>query len=210
MALNEQYLQDLSDLFVQDLRGSDYYRNLSQPEKNELERRLHEESLQGRHPLLPGADEDDLARLREIAEQELGVTLPVSIQEVLRQVDGFVENGVTLYGVDAEIRGVEFESGPGLIAENSVTWSGTPETARRYLFIGDSDLWYFAIEIETGLPVVLDRLSLTREHPFSSVEEMVEDMLEQALGIFGEHQQDEPEVQHQKDLENVRFRFSNN
>ena len=68
----------------------------------------------------------------------------------------------------------------------------------------------FVIEIETGLPVALDRLSLAREHPFSSVEEMVEDMLQQALGIFGEHQQDEPEVQHQEDLENVRFRFSNN
>lgn len=209
MVLNQQYLQDLSDLFVQDLRGSDYYRNLSQPEKNELEQRIHEESLQGRHPLLPGADEEDLARLREIVEQELGVTLPVSIQEVLRQVDGFVENGVTLYGVDAEIRGTELESGPGLVAENSLTWSDTPETARRYIFIGDSDLWYFAIEIETGLPVVLDRSSLAQEHPFSSVEEMVEDMLEQALGIFGEHRQDEAEV-HQEDLQNAGFRFSNN
>lgn len=209
MVLNQQYLQDLSDLFVQDLRGSDYYRNLSQPEKNELEQRIHEESLQGRHPLLPGADEEDLARLREIVEQELGVILPVSIQEVLRQVDGFVENGVTLYGVDAEIRGTELESGPGLVAENSLTWSDTPETARRYIFIGDSDLWYFAIEIETGLPVVLDRSSLAQEHPFSSVEEMVEDMLEQALGIFGEHRQDEAEV-HQEDLQNAGFRFSNN
>jgi hypothetical protein len=210
MALNEQYLQDLSDLFVQDLRGSDYYRNLSRPEKNQLEQRLHEESSQGRHPLLPGAEEEDLARLREIAVQELGVTLPISIQEVLRQIDGFVENGVTLYGVDAEIRGAEFESGPGLVAENSVTWSDTPQTARRYLFIGDSDLWYFAIEIETGLPVVLDRLTLAQEHLFSSVEEMVEDMLQQALGIFGEHQQDEPDEQHQEHLENEGFRFSNN
>ena len=210
MALNEQYLQDLSDLFVQDLRGSDYYRNLSQAEKNELEQRLHEESLHGRYPLLPGADEEDLAELRKIAEQELGITLPVSIEEVLRQVDGFVENGVTLYGVDAEIRDTEFESGPGFIAENSVTWSDTPETARRYLFVGDSDLWYFAIEIETGLPVVLDRSSLAQEHSFSSFEEMVEDMLKQALGIFGEHQQDEPEVQHQEDIKNARFRFSNN
>ena len=210
MALNEQYLQDLSDLFVQDLRGSDYYRNLSQPEKNQLEQRLHEESSQGRHPLLPGAEEEDLARLREIAVQELGVTLPISIQEVLRQVDGFVENGVTLYGVDAEIRGTEFESGPGLIAENSVTWSDTPQTARRYLFIGDSDLWYFAIEIETGHPVALDRVSLAQEHLFPSVDEMVEDMLQQALGIFGESQQDEPDEQHQEHLENEGFRFSNN
>jgi hypothetical protein len=206
MALNEQYLQDLSDLFVQDLRGSDYYRNLSEREKQEVEQRLHEEALQGRHPLLPGADEASLAKLREAADQELGIALPVSVQEVLRQVDGFVENGVTLYGVDAEFRGEEFESGPGLIAENGVTWSDTPETARRYLFVGDSDVWFFAIEIETARPVVLDRSSLAQEHVFSSVEDMVEDMLQQALGIFGENQQD----QLQEHVEDQGFRFSKN
>jgi hypothetical protein len=210
MALNEQYLQDLSDLFVQDLRGSDYYRNLSEAEKQEVEQRLHEEALQGRHPLLPGADEASLAKLQEAAEQELGITLPVSVQEVLRQVDGFVENGVTLYGVDAEFRGDEFESVPGLIAENSVTWSDTPETARRYLLVGDSDLWYFAIEIETGRPIVLDRSSLAQEHLFSSVEDMVEDMLQQALGIFGKNQHDPLEEQHQEYVEDEGFRFSKN
>jgi hypothetical protein len=210
MPLNEQYLQDLSDLFVQDLRGSEFYRNLSEQEKQEVEQRLHEETLQGRRPLLPGADEADLAQLRGVVEQELGVKLPVPVQDVLRQVDGFVENGVTLYGVDAEIRGNEFDNGPGLVAENSVNWSDTPDTAGRYLFVGDSDLWFFAIELETGRPVVLDRSSLARKHQFSSVEEMVDDMLKQALGIFGDDQQDQPESLLDSRPENKDFRFSKN
>ena len=88
--------------------------------------------------------------------------------DILRQVDGFAENGVSLYGVDGELRDDQFDSGPGLLAENLVNWSGFPETLQKYLFVGDSDLWHFAVELATGDPVALHKSTLKEAHRFSS------------------------------------------
>jgi hypothetical protein len=127
------------------------------------------------------------------------------VADILRQVDGFVENGVSLYGVDAEFRDDQFESGPGLLAENLLKWSNFAEMIKRYLFFGDSDLWCFALELGTGRAVALQRSTLKPEHYFSTVEEMVDDMMQQALGYFG-HQSDDPEDP--ADGGSVDFHFS--
>ena len=125
--------------------------------------------------------------------------------EILRQIDGFVANGVSLYGVDAEFRDDQFDSGPGLLAENFVKWSNFPEMIQKYLFCGDSDLWYFVFELSSERPVVLQRSTLKPAHFFSSVEEMVDDMLQQALGYFdGETDDDEDET----DNDSANFQFS--
>src|SRR5689334_22227119 len=63
MSLNSDYLQDLSDLFVADVRRSAYYANLSEKQRREFEAKVEEEEAQGAHPLLPGAAEEELDRL---------------------------------------------------------------------------------------------------------------------------------------------------
>ncbi len=158
---------------------------------------------QGHYPLLPGGDEEALERLSEALKRELDISLPPSVADILRQVDGFVENGVSLYGVDAEFRDDQFDSGPGLLAENLVKWSNFAEMMQKYLFFGDSDLWLFAIELNTGRAVALQRATLKPEHYFSDVEEMVDDMMQQALGYFG-HEADDLE----DETPNGDFRFS--
>ncbi len=60
-------------------------------------------------------------------------------------IDGFVENGVSLYGADKDLN--EEETVPGLVAQNVALWSAFPESAQKYLFVGDSELWFFAYEI---------------------------------------------------------------
>jgi hypothetical protein len=194
MSLNPRYLKELSQTFVDDLRRSDYYRQLTAAQRQDLENRITEETAQGYYPLLPGADTTDLTRLSAAVYEELNIRLPNAVVEILRQVDGFVANGVTLYGVDGDLRDDQFDAVPGLLAENLVHWSGYPETMQRYLFIGDADLWHFGIELGTGRALALDRGTLAEAHEFSTLEELVDDMLRQALGHFEDRiEETEPE-----------------
>jgi hypothetical protein len=192
MALKSRYLQELSDLFVHDLRRSHYYRKLPEPQRRDLDHRIAEEASQGLYPLLPCGDDEALRTLSEAVKKELNIPLPASVVDILRQVDGFVANSVSLYGVDAELRDDRFDSGPGFLAENLVKWSSFAETIQKYLFLGDSDLWFFALELDSGRAVALQRSTLKPAHYFTTVEEMVDDMMQQALGEFGD-EMDEPE-----------------
>ena len=207
MSLNKRYLKELSDLFVEDLKRSDYYRGLPPHQQRDLDDRLATEAADGRYPLLPGADESELQRLREALYEKLHVQLPEPVANILRQVDGFAENGVSLYGVDGELRDDQFDSGPGLLAENLVNWSGFPETLQKYLFVGDSDLWHFAVELATGDPLALHKSTLHQAHRFSTTEEMVNDMMQQALGDFGDETED---LQEESGDQPAGFRFSRN
>jgi hypothetical protein len=184
MPLNPRYLKELSEMFVDDLRRSDYYRQLTAAQRKDLDDRIREETDHGYYPLLPGADTTDLARLSSAMYEELNVQLPNAKVEILRQVDGFVANGVTLYGVDGDLRDDKFDAVPGLLAENLVHWSSYPETMQRYLFIGDADLWHFGIELGTGRPLALAKGTLSEAHEYSTLEELVYDMLRQALRHF--------------------------
>jgi len=184
MPLNRRYIKELSDMFVDDLTRSDYYRQLDAPQRHDLDDRLRSEAEQGYFPLVPGAENQDLARLAFALADELNIRLPETLVDILRQIDGFVANGVTMYGVDGDLRDDQFDAVPGLVAENSYHWASYPETIEKYLFIGDADLWHFAIELGTGNPVVLHKGTLTEAHRFASLEELVDDMLHQALGYF--------------------------
>ena len=207
MPLNTRYLKELSDLFVDDLKRSDYYQRLSETQRHDLDDLLATEASEGLYPLLPGADETELERLSKAFNERLHVQLPASVINILRLVDGFAENGVSLFGVDGELRDDQFDSGPGLLAENLVNWSGFPETIQKYLFVGDSDLWHFAVELATGHPVALHKSTLKEAHRFSTMEELVNDMMQQALGDFGDETED-PEDETRNRSEG--FHFSRN
>jgi hypothetical protein len=184
MDLNDQLLQELSNLFLADLRSSEYYRSLSADDRANLEKQLARDAANGLRPLVPGASPDQIARFRTQSEAELGVSLPSSLLQTLSVIDGFVENGVSLYGVDQGPN--EEETVPGLIAQNLALWSAFPDSAQQYLFVGDSELWFFAYEIPSSTYVALSRSPIRPIHRFSGIEALVNDMLAQALGHFGE------------------------
>ncbi len=188
MNLNEKLLRELSDLFLGDLRSSEYYRGLGADDRANLEKQLARDAANGVRPLVPGASPDQVAKLCAQSEAELGVTLPASLLRVLTVVDGFVENGVSLYGADREP--TEEETVPGLIAQNLALWSAFPETAHKYLFVGDSELWFFAYEIPTSTYVALSRSTVRPVHRFFGLEALVNDMLAQAIGHFDEDSED--------------------
>jgi hypothetical protein len=183
MDLNEQLLRELSELLLTDLRSSEYYRELPADDRANLEKQLARDAANGLRPLVPGASPDQIAKLCARSESELGVTLPSPLLRVLTVVDGFVENGVTLYGVDRDPD--EEEPVPGVVAQNLTLWSSFPESAQRYLFVGDSELWFFAYEFSNSTFVALSHSAMSPVHRFSGIEALVNDMLAQALGHFG-------------------------
>jgi hypothetical protein len=188
MDLNEQLLRELSNLFLGDLRSSQYYRGLSADDRANLEKQLAREAANGARPLVPGASRAQIANLCAQAEAELGMTLPPSVLRVLTVVDGFVENGVSLYGADRDLN--EEETVPGLVAQNLALWSSFPESAQKYLFLGDSELWFFAFEIASSSFMALSHSTMNPVHRFSGIEALVNDMLAQALGHFDEQSED--------------------
>jgi hypothetical protein len=193
MHLKPELLRELSDLFVGDLRASQYYQQLSPEDRATLESRLARDAARGSRPLVPGALPEDIERTEQLAHNELGVDLPTELPDIFAEVDGFSENGVSLYGTDQDLPD-EQTYGPTIIAENLSLWSAMPETAEKYLFIGDSDLWHFGFDLESGQFVVLSRSSLEPVHSFGSAAEMVNDMLRQALRISPDDDSGSPSV----------------
>jgi hypothetical protein len=189
MNLNTDLLSELSNLFVSDLRTSQYYLQLSSDERTNLENRLARDAARGGRSLLPGALPEDIKRTEQAAQDELGIDLPAELRDIFTEVDGFSENGISLYGTDQDIPD-EQAYGPTIVAENLSLWSVVPETARKYLFIGDSDLWYFGFDLGSKQYVVLSRSTLEAVHSFGSAADMVNDMLNQALRIDFETEND--------------------
>jgi hypothetical protein len=193
MHVKPELLRELSDLFVGDLRASQYYQQLSPEDRTTLESRLARDEARGSRPLVPGALSEDIERTEQLARDELGIDLPLELRDIFGEVDGFSENGVSLYGTDQDLPD-EQTYGPTIIAENLSLWSTMPEITEKYLFIGDSDLWYFGFDLESNQFVVLSRSSLEPVHSFGSAAEMVNDMLSQALRISSDGDNDSPSV----------------
>jgi hypothetical protein len=193
MNLNTDLLNELSELFVNDLRASQYYLQLSSDERANLEQRLARDVARGGRPLLPGALMEDIERTEQAAQDQLGIQFPTELRDIFTEVDGFSENGVNLYGTDQDLP-EEQAYGPTIVAENLSVWSAMPETAKKYLFIGDSDLWYFTFELGSKRYVVLSRVTLGPVHVHASAADMVNDMLNQALQLDAETGNDSPAV----------------
>jgi hypothetical protein len=193
MHVKPKLLRELSDLFVGDLRASQYYQQLSPEDRTTLESRLARDEARGSRPLVPGALPEDIERTEQLARDELGMDLPPELRDIFGEVDGFSENGVSLYGTDQDLPD-EQTYGPTIIAENLSLWSAMPETAEKYLFIGDSDLWYFGFDLESNQFVVLSRSSLEPVYSFGSAADMVNDMLSQALRISSGDDNGSPSV----------------
>src|SRR5580693_5342332 len=100
MHLKTELIRELSDLFVGDLRAYQYYHQLSPEDRTTLENRLAQDAARGSRPLVPGALPEDIERTEQAARDQLGLDLPADLCNVLAEIDGFSENGVTLYGTD--------------------------------------------------------------------------------------------------------------
>ena len=183
MSTTRDYLKELSDLFVSDLHTSQYYRSLTAAERAEVDRRLADDAARGLLPLVPGALATDLAALEEALAARLGIWLPEAIKALLREVDGFVENGTVLYSVDAELTEGESGARPGILAENELAWRDFPELSNRWLLVGDNELSFFGYDLDHDEFWALERYSLRKQHEFVTGGELLCFLLRTALRL---------------------------
>ncbi|MBW0000826.1 MAG: hypothetical protein JO015_17145 [Verrucomicrobia bacterium] len=181
MPTTYDYLKELSDLFVADLHTSQYYRNLPLEERAGVDQRLARDAAEGSLPLVPGAAEADLGLLDEAIAEWLGVEMPECVKALLRQVDGFVENGTTLYSVDPELLKETDGWRPGMAGQNQMFWIEFPELSHRWLLVGDNELSFFAYDLVRGEFWALDRYGLDQQHQFADGDDLLRFMLRTAL-----------------------------
>lgn len=181
MPSTRDYLKQLSDSFVADLHNSQYYRDLTPEERAGLDQRLARETAEGWLPLVPGASESDLDRLDEALAEGLGIQLPEPVKALLRQVDGFTENGISLYGVNPELMDGETGYRPGIFSETRALWTEFPEARRRWLLVADSDLSFFAHDLDKAGFWALDRVSLEKQHEFADGDDLLRFLVKTAL-----------------------------
>ena len=178
-----EYLKELSDLFVSDLHASQYYRNLPPAERAGVDQRLAQDAANGFLPLVPGALEADLELLDEAIAQWLGVEMPEDVKALLRKVDGFVENGTTLYSVDPELLKESDGWRPGIAGQNQMFWIEFPELSQRWLLVGDNELSFFAYDLVQGEFWALDRYGIDKQHRFIDGDDLLRFLLRTALRI---------------------------
>ena len=191
MELKTEFLRELSDLLVSDLRSSLYYKQLSPAEQTSLEERLSEETAAGRLPLLPGAlNQTMLEETKQKCAEVLGIEIPDELLQVYARVDGFSENGVVLYGAEYEAD----TSWATVVNENSLLRDALPEIGEKYLFIGESDLCYYVLEPESGVYGVVSRDTYEPLDHFESVNEIINDMLAISLNKQSERQSEGDQI----------------
>jgi hypothetical protein len=179
----QDYLKELSDLFVSDLHASQYYRNLPPAERADVDQRLAQDAANGFLPLVPGALEADLELLDEAIAQWLGVEMPEDVKALLRKADGFVENGTTLYSVDPELLKESDGWRPGIAGQNQMFWTEFPELSQRWLLVGDNELSFFAYDLVEGEFWALDRYGIDKQHRFIDGDDLLRFLLRTALRI---------------------------
>jgi hypothetical protein len=177
------YLKELSDLFVSDLHASQYYRNLPPAERAGVDQRLARDAAAGFLPLVPGALEADLELLDEAIAKCLGIEMPGCVKAMLRQVDGFEENGTTLYSVDTGLLKETDGWRPGIVGQNQMFWIEFPELSHRWLLVGDNELSFFAYDLVRGEFWALDRYGLDKQHRFNDGDDLLRFLLRTALRI---------------------------
>lgn len=177
------YLKELSDLFVSDLHASQYYRNLPPAERAGVDQRLAQDAAKGFLPLVPGALEADLELLDEASAQWFGVQMPECVKALLRQVDGFEENGTTLYSVDTGLLKDNDGWRPGILAENQAFRNEFPEAGDCWLLVGDNELSFFAYDLIRGEFWAVDKYGLERQHRFDDGDDLLRFVLRTALRI---------------------------
>ena len=127
-----------------------------------------------------GASEGELKRFFEEAKCKRRVELPADYAEILKTVNGLEFNGYILYGIDERLLDkTPDQSINGLIARNEVWYEN--DRQKRYVFIGESDISWYVYDLEERRYSELDNPSGEECEVFSSLECMVEKMLNDAL-----------------------------
>ena len=147
--------------------------------KDKLQEIIQEKKIYGEKVNI-GATEEEIGMFFKEVKAELNVDLPNDYANILKLVNGLEFNGFILYGIDQSLLSKQpNQSINGLIEYNKIWYEN--EWQKKYIFIGESNISWYVYDIAECKYIELDNPSGRENEVFSSLEDMVEKMLNDAL-----------------------------
>lgn len=127
-----------------------------------------------------GANDKEIESLICKANIVLGVDIPTQYLDVLKKFNGLEFNGFIIYGIDTDL----LDNKPcqvvnGLIDNNKV-WYENP-WLKKYIFLGDSNISWYAYDIEQSLYCELSKPAGDVLNSYSNVNSLIDKILGDAL-----------------------------
>lgn len=147
--------------------------------KDKLQEIIQEKKIYGEKVNI-GATEEEIGMFFKEVKAELNVDLPNDYANILELVNGLEFNGFILYGIDQILLSKQpNQSINGLIEYNKIWYEN--EWQKKYIFIGESSISWYAYDFVECKYAELDNPSGRENEVFSSLEDMVEKILSDAL-----------------------------
>ena len=147
--------------------------------KDKLQEIIQEKKIYGEKVNI-GATEEEIGMFFKEVKAELNVDLPNDYANILELVNGLEFNGFILYGIDQILLSKQSnQSINGLIEYNKIWYEN--EWQKKYIFIGESNISWYVYDFAECKYAELDNPSGRENEVFSSLEDMVEKILSDAL-----------------------------
>ena len=147
--------------------------------KDKLQEIIQEKKIYGEKVNI-GATEEEIGMFFKKVKAELNVDLPNDYANILELVNGLEFNGFILYGIDQILLSKQpNQSINGLIEYNKIWYEN--EWQKKYIFIGESNISWYVYDFAECKYAELDNPSGRENEVFSSLEDMVEKVLSDAL-----------------------------
>lgn len=147
--------------------------------KDKLQEIIQEKKIYGEKVNI-GATEEEIGMFFKKVKAELNVDLPNDYANILELVNGLEFNGFILYGIDQILLSKQpNQSINGLIEYNKIWYEN--EWQKKYIFIGESNISWYVYDFAECKYAELDNPSGRENEVFSSLEDMVEKILSDAL-----------------------------
>lgn len=142
-------------------------------------RRVQVDQSKAGEAVHPGADADQIDRLRKAAFGAFGVELPDDYLAFLERSNGLDYNGLVIYDCESS---PEHRSGgfwQGFVAANRL-WRDNPANESLLVF-GDSDMELYAYDLRSRGYCSLDKIAHDRVENYRSFDEMIDQALQSRL-----------------------------
>lgn len=147
--------------------------------KDKLQEIIQEKKIYGEKVNI-GATEEEIGMFFKEVKAELNIDLPNDYANILELVNGLEFNGFILYGIDQILLSKQpNQSINGLIEYNKIWYEN--EWQKKYIFIGESNISWYVYDFAECKYAELDNPSGRENEVFSSLEDMVEKILSDAL-----------------------------
>lgn len=147
--------------------------------KDKLQEIIQEKKIYGEKVNI-GATEEEIGMFFKEVKAELNVDLPNDYANILELVNGLEFNGFILYGIGQILLSKQpNQSINGLIEYNKIWYEN--EWQKKYIFIGESNISWYVYDFAECKYAELDNPSGRENEVFSSLEDMVEKILSDAL-----------------------------